>query len=283
MAKTVGADNAAAPQPRENFRQKRRRWVKKFGKRLIRTLAAFLGKQSTVGDKPVFRTEDFDWAMMLQENWGTIRKELDGVLADHEKLPNFHDISPDQAKISKGDNWKTFILFGFGFKADKNCARCPETTRILEGIPKLRTAFFSILSPGYHIPHHRGVTKGVIRGHLALIVPKDRPNCYIRVDTTNCYWEEGKTLVFDDTYDHEVFNDTPDRRVVLLLDVDRPMRFWGRVINKAFMTGIRWTAYVQDAKKNMLSHEDKLEAAVARADGLHIDGDEPPPADTARK
>ena len=43
MAKTVGADNAAAPQPRENFRQKRRRWVKKFGKRLIRTLAAFLG------------------------------------------------------------------------------------------------------------------------------------------------------------------------------------------------------------------------------------------------
>jgi len=70
---------------------------------------------------------------------------------------------------------------------------------------------------------------------------------------------------------------------VLLLDVDRPMRFWGRAINKVFMTGIRWTAYVQDAKKNMLSHEDKLEAAVARADGLHIDGDEPPPADTARK
>ena len=283
MAKTVGADNAASPQPGENFRQKRRRWVKKLGKRLIRALAAFLGKQSTVGDKPVFRTEEFGWAMMLQQNWETIRRELDGVLADHEKLPNFHDISPDQAKISKGDNWKTFILFGFGFKADKNCARCPETTRILESIPKLRTAFFSILSPGYHIPHHCGVTKGVIRGHLALIVPKDQPKCYIRVDTQNCHWEEGKTLVFDDTYDHEVFNDTPDRRVVLLLDVDRPMRFWGRIINKIFMTGIRWTAYVQDAKRNMLSHEDKLEAAVARADGLYIDGDKPLPADAARK
>lgn len=129
MAKTVGADNGASPQPRENFRQKRRRWVKKFGKRLIRALAAFLGKQSTVGDKPVFHTEEFDWAMLLQQNWESIRRELDQVLADHEKLPNFHDISPDQAKISKGDNWKTFILFGFGFKAEKNCARCPETTQ----------------------------------------------------------------------------------------------------------------------------------------------------------
>ena len=276
MAKTAGANDATTAQPRESFRQKRRRWVKKFGKRAIRTLAAFLGKQSTVGDKPVFRTEDFDWAVKLEQNWDVIRRELDGVLADHDELPNFHDISPDQAKISKGDSWKTFILFGFGFKAEKNCIRCPETTRVLESIPKLRTAFFSILSPGYQIPHHRGVTKGVIRGHLALVVPEDRANCYIRVDTENCHWEQGKCLVFDDTYDHEVFNDTPDRRVVLLLDVDRPMRFWGRVINKAFMTVIRWTAYVQDAKKNMATHEEKLEAAVARADGLHIDGDEPP-------
>lgn len=283
MAKTVGADNAAPALSRETFRQKRRRWVKKFGKGLIRTLAAFLGSQSIVGDKPVFRTQDFDWAVKLEDNWDVIRRELDGVLTDHDQLPNFHDISPDQAKISKGDNWKTFILFGFGFKVGKNCARCPETTRVLESIPNIRTAFFSILSPGYHIPHHRGVTKGVIRGHLALIVPEDRANCYIRVENENCHWEQGKCLVFDDTYDHEVFNDTPDRRVVLLFDVDRPMRFWGRAINKAFMAGIRWTAYVQDAKKNLMTHEEKLEAAVARADGLHIGGDTPSKTEMAKK
>ena len=260
----------------QRFRQTRRSLIKKAGKRGIRRLATFLGRQSKVGDMPVFRTADFDWAIKLEENWPAIRRELDEILKDHEQLPSFHEISPDQAKISKGDNWKTFILFGFGYKADANCARCPETTRVLESIPKLRTAFFSILSPGYHIPRHKGVTKGVIRGHLAMIVPEDRENCWIRIDDQRVSWREGGCLVFDDTFDHEVRNDTPDRRVVLLLDVDRPMRLWGRVVNWAFMKGIRWTAYVQDARKNLQNSQDRLEAAVQRADALHIDADDEP-------
>ena len=80
-------------------------------------------------------------------------------------------------------------------------------------------------------------------------------------------------LVFDDTFDHEVHNDTDQQRVVLLIDVDRPMRLWGRVVHYIFMTGIRWTAYVQDARKNLETQEQKLAAAVARADALHIDSD----------
>lgn len=270
---------ATAPGLFDRFRQKRRRLIKKTGKRLIRRLGDFLGRQSLVGDKPVFKTEDFPWALKLEDNWTAIRDELDAILVNHASLPNFHDISPDQAKISKGDNWKTFILFGFGFKAEANCAMCPETTRVLESIPRLRTAFFSILSPGYHIPRHRGVTKGVIRGHLAMAVPEDRENCWIRIDQEKVSWRQGDCLVFDDTFDHEVRNDTPERRVVLLLDVDRPMRFWGRLVNTVFLRGIRWTAYVQDAKKNLQSSQQKLEAAVARADALHIDADDEPPTD----
>ncbi|MGZ0189292.1 MAG: aspartyl/asparaginyl beta-hydroxylase domain-containing protein [Alphaproteobacteria bacterium] len=258
----------------DRFRQKRRKVIKKFGKRLIRRLGDFLGRQSTVGDMPVFETQNFDWAVKLEQNWAPIRQELDTILKNHEALPSFHEISPDQAKISKGDQWKTFILLGFGYKAESNCALCPETTRVLESIPNIRTAFFSILAPGYHIPHHRGVTKGVIRGHLAMVVPEDRENCWIRVGEERVSWRQGDCLVFDDTFDHEVQNDTPDRRVVLLIDVDRPMRFWGRLINKGFMAGIRWTAYVQDAKKNMQTAEQRLEAAVGRADALHIDGED---------
>ncbi len=266
--------NAADSGLVDKVRRKRRRFVKKLGKRVIRRLADFLGRQSLVGDLPVFRTQDFDWAVRLEENWDVIRLELDRVLTHHADLPSFHEISPDQAKISKGDNWKTFILFGFGYKSELNCRQCPETTRVLETIPHLRTAFFSILAPGYHIPRHKGVTKGVIRGHLALIVPKDRDNCWIRIDDQRVSWRQGDCLVFDDTFDHEVRNDTDERRVVLLLDVDRPMRFWGRLINKIFLTGIRWTAYVQDAKKNLQSNEQKLAAAVARADAMHIDADD---------
>jgi Aspartyl/Asparaginyl beta-hydroxylase len=29
------------------------------------------------------------------------------------------------------------------------------------------------------------------------------PSCYIRVADTICTWEEGKVLVFDDSYEHE--------------------------------------------------------------------------------
>ncbi len=270
MSNTVAATNVSFV---GRFRAKRRWAIKKLGKHTIRGLAAFLGRQSLIGDRPVFETANFDWALHLERHAEAIRRELDDVLKDHANLPNFHEISPDQAKISRGDNWKTFILFGFGYKAERNCARCPETTRALEAIPNLRTAFFSILSPGYHIPRHRGVTKGVIRCHLALIVPEAREKCWIRIEDQRVIWQEGRALVFDDTFDHEVLNDTPDRRVVLLLDVDRPMRFWGRVVNRMFLTVIRWTAYVQDARKNMLSAEDKLEAAVARADALHIEAE----------
>ena len=258
----------------KRFRQKRRKIVKKFGKRMIRKLGDFLGRQSIVGDMPVFKTHHFDWAVKLERNWVPIRQELDAVLKNHEALPSFHEISPDQAKISKGDHWKTFILFGFGYKAESNCALCPETTRVLESIPNLRTAFFSILAPGYHIPRHRGVTKGLIRGHLAMVVPEDRDNCWIRIGDEYVNWKQGDCLVFDDTFDHEVRNNTSERRVVLLIDVDRPMRSWGRLINCLFLAGIRWTAYVQDAKKNMQTAEQRLEAAVGRADALHIDADD---------
>ena len=37
-------------------------------------------------------------------------------------------------------------------------------------------------------------------------------------------WREGKSLVFDDTYEHEAWNETDATRVVLFLDVVRPLR-----------------------------------------------------------
>jgi beta-hydroxylase len=109
-----------------------------------------------------------------------------------------------------------------------NAARCPETMRILRKIPGLKTAFFSILSPKKHIPPHRGPYVGVLRLHLGLLVPKPRENVRIRVADKVCHWDEGKCLIFDDTYNHEVWNDTDGYRVVLFVDFARPMRSpWG--------------------------------------------------------
>jgi aspartyl/asparaginyl beta-hydroxylase (cupin superfamily) len=36
------------------------------------------------------------------------------------------------------------------------------------------------------------------------------------------HWEEGKCIVFDDTFEHEVWNRTDEERLVLLIDLWHP-------------------------------------------------------------
>lgn len=250
----------------EKLKKERRKKVKRFGKNLIRSLADFLGRQSLVGDMPIHDNKDFPFLRPFVDNWEGIRAEIVEILKHREAVPLFQDVSPDQMRIAKGNNWRTFILFGFGDKLEKNCKQAPLTTKILESIPNLQTAWFSILGPGYHIPAHRGVTKGILRSHLGLIIPKDAEKCRIRVGDKIQVWRPGEIFVFDDTYDHEVWNDTDEERVILLFDFDRPMKFWGRTLNKTFIKLLKLTAYYQEPKKNMQTMEERFEAATRRAD-----------------
>ena len=252
----------------DRLKEARRKRVKKLGKRLIRSLAAFLGRQSLVGDTPVLAREPFPFLEAFEANWREIRAEVDEILRHREAVPTFQEISPDQAKIATGDNWRTFILHGFGTRHEKNCARAPVTARLLQDVPELQTAWFSILAPGYHIPPHRGVSKGILRCHLGLKVPRQRERCRMRVGDEMLVWREGELFVFDDTYEHEVWNDTEDERVVLIFDFDRPMRFWGRAVNNAFVAGLKRTAYFKVPKRNLERLDERFEAAVREADAM---------------
>lgn len=252
----------------EDFRARRRKKVKKFGKRLIRRLRGFLAEQSLVSNDPVLDPAQFAFLKPFEDHWQEIHAELAKILEYKESVPAFEEVSSDQKRIAKGQQWRTFILFGFGDKLERNCAHAPLTTRLLEQVPTLQTAWFSILEPGYHITAHKGVTKGILRAHLGLVVPDDRENCWMRVDDKKCVWEPGKLLVFDDTYDHEVRNDTPQQRVVLLFDFVRPMRFWGRALNWVFIQGLKLTAYYQEPKARLKGFEEQFEAATRRADKI---------------
>ena len=256
----------------QRIRYTRRRYVKRSGKSLLHALDRYLGKQSLIGDRPFFDASQFSYVETLENNWRPIRAELNALLEAPERIPAFHQISPDQKRISKGDNWKTFVLQGFGRPIESNRAICPQTARILDSIPKLQNAWFSILAPGYHIPPHRGVTKGLLRCHLSLIVPQQNQRCRIRVGDEIRHWEAGKCMIFDDTYDHEVWNDTDERRVVLFLDIERPLSLPGRLVNKAILRLIQMTAYVKDARKNLASWEERLASAVEQADGFRGPG-----------
>jgi beta-hydroxylase len=242
----------------DRFRSFRRRTVKRAGKFLIARASRLIASQSLIGDQPVFDKSVFPWTADFEANWEKIRAELEEVMKAREALPSFHEISPDQYRISKEDNWKTFVFYGFGIRVDSNCERCPETARLLDQLPDIENAWFSILAPRYHIPAHHGPTNGIIRVHLALMVPRDRENCRIRVGDEILHWDEGKCIVFDDYYNHEVWNDTDETRVVLFFDVDRPMRPLGRFVNRLMIAGIKRSAYVRDAQKRLQVWEDKL-------------------------
>jgi aspartyl/asparaginyl beta-hydroxylase (cupin superfamily) len=46
--------------------------------------------------------------------------------------------------------------------------------------------------------------------------------CSLRVGAEEREWRYGKTLVFDDTIEHEAWNRSTETRIVLLFDVWRP-------------------------------------------------------------
>ena len=139
-----------------------------------------------------------------------------------------------------------------------NCDLCPETTRIIESIPGMLTGFFSVLAPGKHIPPHRGPYKGILRCHLALKVPEPTDRCWIEVGDQKANWQEGVCLVFDDTYKHRVENNTDGTRVVLFLDIIRPMRFPGSWLNRFVIRLIRMSPFIQDAIKNQKAWEYRI-------------------------
>jgi beta-hydroxylase len=238
-----------------DIKRLRRSWVKKIGRHVLHLTDRFISQQSLIGDAPVFDPAIFPWIRDFEARWKTIRAELDVVLQGRDSLPSFHDISPDQKRISKGDNWKTFIFYALGHRVDSNCKRCPETTKLLEKCPELQNAWFSILKPGYRIPPHKGPTNGIVRIHLGLIIPEQRDQCWIRVDDQILHWTEGKCIVFDDSYEHEVQNNTDQQRVVLFFDVLRPMHIPGRILNAIMLALLKRTAYFRDARENIRQWE----------------------------
>jgi aspartyl/asparaginyl beta-hydroxylase (cupin superfamily) len=171
----------------------------------------------------------------LDENYPAIREELLGLLADKPAIPKYHELDPMQhyisARVDPDKDWKIFYLYAMGEKPEANRARCPRTAAILDEIPGLFQAFFSILDAGKSIPVHDGPYRGYLRYHLGLVVPeKDPPT--LRIKDQSYTWQEGRSILFDDSWYHEVINTSDADRVVLIVDVRRPMPLVFDAVNR---------------------------------------------------
>jgi beta-hydroxylase len=222
-------------------------------KRVGHALEDWLASLSPMGNSSVVDSKVYDWVERLEKNSEAIKRELVPLLYGHEALPNIQELSPRQMNLSRGDGWKSYFFCLLGNRIDTSYKRCPETGKLLDSIPGLSLAYFSVLAPGMHIKAHRGSYKGVLRCHLGLIVPEPRTDVRMRVGSEMIHWEEGKCVVFDDTHKHEVWNDTDGIRVVLLLDVLRPLPKWLTTVN---MTVLRLAGYLPEVQRVLQAQRD---------------------------
>src|SRR5579863_8403441 len=217
-----------------------------------------VAKLSIHGDPHIYDRTTFPWAGQVEAEWKLIRAELDQVMKYRDQIPSFHEILKEVTTITADDQWKTYFLAGIGMDCEENARRCPETMRLLKKIPGMKTAFFSILSPHKHIPAHRGAYNGILRFHLGLLVPEPREKCRIRIGNDFCSWSEGKSLIFDDTFNHEVWNDTDGYRVVLFVDFARPLTFPFHQMNEALLNIGTLAPFLREAGAKQKKWEKKF-------------------------
>ncbi len=217
-------------------------------------------KYAKLGNPCVYDDAAFPWAAQIESEWPVIRRELDRVLLRQHALPGFHEISTDVSTISRDRGWKSFLSCGYGFRSERAIRQCPETWRLLQKVPGLTTAMFSILEPGKHLPAHRGPYNGVLRLHLGLIVPEPRDKVAIRVGPRICHWQEGRALIFDDAYEHEAWNKTAHTRVVLFVDFVKPLRFPANVLNWLLLHIAAFTPFIREGSDNQRRWEKRFYA-----------------------
>ncbi|WP_165230547.1 aspartyl/asparaginyl beta-hydroxylase domain-containing protein [Aquisphaera insulae] len=172
----------------------------------------------------------------LDRSFPVIREELLAVLPERASIPRYHELDAMQTYISgtvdKDRDWKVYPLNLMGVKPAGFADRCPRTVALLDRIPGLFEAFFSILEGGKSIPAHEGPYRGYLRYHLGLVVPHENPPS-IRLKDQVYTWKEGESILFDDSWNHEVYNTCAQDRVILIVDIRRPMPQPFDMVNRA--------------------------------------------------
>ncbi|XP_075350832.1 aspartyl/asparaginyl beta-hydroxylase isoform X2 [Mycteria americana] len=156
----------------------------------------------------------------LEKNWKLIRDE--GLAVMDKKRSLF--LPEDENLREKGD-WSQFTLWQQGRKNENACKSVPKTCALLERFPEATGCRrgqikYSIMHPGTHVWPHTGPTNCRLRMHLGLVIPKE--GCRIRCAQENRTWEEGKVLIFDDSFEHEVWQDAESYRLIFIVDVWHP-------------------------------------------------------------
>ena len=120
----------------------------------------------------------------LTDHHDVIQKECLQLLEDKEALMDVKSIGGDHTK--KGIHvirWKSFMMKS-GFMVKNSRLLCPHTFDLIQKIPGVSSAFFSILDPKQYIKAHRGYYQGIMRYHLGVVIPYNNEDnqCWLRIN-----------------------------------------------------------------------------------------------------
>ncbi|XP_054478490.1 aspartyl/asparaginyl beta-hydroxylase isoform X2 [Anoplopoma fimbria] len=161
-----------------------------------------------------------DLVRTLERNWKTIREEALNVMDQ-----NTGSFVPEEENLREKGEWGQYTIWQQGKKVGNACQGVPKTCSLLERYSeatgcKRGQIKFSVMQPGTHVWPHTGPTNCRLRMHLGLVIPKD--GCKIRCTNQTREWEEGKVLIFDDSFEHEVWQDADSYRLIFIVDVWHP-------------------------------------------------------------
>ncbi|XP_064240301.1 aspartyl/asparaginyl beta-hydroxylase isoform X11 [Aotus nancymaae] len=161
-----------------------------------------------------------DLVKSLERNWKLIRDEGLAVMDKAKGL-----FLPEDENLREKGDWSQFTLWQQGRRNENACKGAPKTCTLLEKFPETTGCRrgqikYSIMHPGTHVWPHTGPTNCRLRMHLGLVIPKE--GCKIRCANETKTWEEGKVLIFDDSFEHEVWQDASSFRLIFIVDVWHP-------------------------------------------------------------
>lgn len=220
-----------------------------LGKGVIRLLE--IPVALSVARNAVFDSNQFTWVEQLEKQWPDIKREYLALAASPENLPDIRDISQEQLHVIPPNKWTFYPFKLYGIAMEDHLKSCPVTAKAISDIPLCTTAFFSVLRPGARISAHRGAFKGYLRLHLGVVVPLSHNSCGLTLGNEIYHWQEGKSLLFDDTYVHDAFNLSETERVVLYIDFIRPMPKLLTLLSQGLTWIISQSEYVQGILTNL--------------------------------
>lgn len=159
--------------------------------------------------------ERYPVTALLEASAAVIRAEFFARTLAPEAWPEYREA------VAADGKWRACWFYRHGLRVRETADLYPRTAALIDGLSgpegplasTLGDCFVSRLEPKGRIPAHTGLCNISLVGHLALSVP---PGCGFRVGAESRGWEEGKCLVFDDTFEHEAWNDSDVDRYVLV-------------------------------------------------------------------